>query len=144
MKVHTLLILFSAIILLSGCQQSKSSQPSVTVTAEEPPSEHYAKLVVSPTIDLGVFEGDNMRKTATLLLTNMGTDTLHILGAQPECDCTTLQVLDSTISPHSNGRLEVTLDLTGYPNDTIYKEVAIISNDIQEHVKRFNLKGLVK
>ena len=144
MELRILLILFSGILLLSGCHQPKNSQTTVTVTAEESPSEPYAKLVVSPTIDLGIFEGDDMKKTATLLLTNMGTDTLHILSVQPECDCTTLQVLDSAIAPHSNGRIEATLDLTGYPNDTIYKEVAIISNDYQEHVKRFNLKGLVK
>lgn len=144
MSIRTLFILFSGLLFLSGCQNKKNKEPEVTIIEEEVPTEPFAKLVISPKIDLGVFEGSNKMKSTTLMLTNVGTDTLHIIGAQPDCDCTTIHHVDSIIPPRGNGLIELTLDLTNYPADTIYNEVAIISNDYQERVKRFYLVGVNK
>ena len=132
--------------VIIGCKNKVENQSAVdTKQTDYPiPSRPYAALTVSPTIDLGEFTSDEMKKTATILVSNTGTDTLYIRGVQPDCLCTEAEVLDSVIAPRSNGRLQVSLDLTDYPEDTIYKEVAILSNDYRDNVKRFMLRGLKK
>jgi len=146
MNVRTLSILFLGLSLLSACKGG--DKPSAVFdneresqSAEQKPHAH---LSISENIDLGVFTADNLKKEATILITNTGNDTLYILSAQPECDCTTAEVLDSVVAPLKSGRLAVTLDLSDYPNDTIYKTVGIISNSVPDRVVRFNLVGVRK
>jgi hypothetical protein len=74
----------------------------------------------------------------------VGSDTLVIFGAQPECSCTTAHVIDSIIPPHGTGRMEVSMDVTGYPVDTLYKDINIVSNHHNGQVVSFRLMGVIQ
>jgi hypothetical protein len=144
MKIFKTLNLILGICFLVGChgnqRQNKVTMEENTELSVKP----RAILTVSSPIDMGEFQGDELKKTNTISIRNTGNDTLYIIGAEPDCLCTEVQVIDSVIAPLSNGRLRISLDLTEYPSDTIYKDVAIISNDSKDRVKRFQVMGIRK
>ena len=147
MNIRLLAIVFSGVCLLTGCKQTKSADDAQTVsqTSEKEVDEKpYAEISISPVIDMGVFKEGELKKSTLISLTNVGTDTLVIFGATPECECTTANVIDSVIPPHATGRMEVSLDVTGYPVDTLYKDINIVSNDKNGQVKTFRLMGVIQ
>ena len=151
MNIRSLAVVISGVLVLSACK--KSSSASVVTESEkqgvfkkntDAVPEKHAQLVVTSRIDMGVFEGEELVKSSMMSLTNAGNDTLYLLSAQPECDCTTVEIIDSVVPPKANGRLKVTLDLTTYPSDTIYKDIDIISNSYGNRVQRFMVYGIRK
>lgn len=104
----------------------------------------YAELKMPAKVDMGVFEGDQLKKSTTILIQNIGNDTLYIHGAQVECDCTELHLNDSVVAPYMSTSIDVTLDLSEYPNDTIYKTFGVLSNSRTGNVIRCDVFGLRK
>ncbi len=132
-------------VALISCTSNSTKPESVAkaeVAEQQAPSRPYAELHVPQTIDMGVFEGDQLVKETTIQLTNTGTDDLVILGAQPECNCTQILYIDSVIPAGQRGRVTVSQDLSEYPADTIRKQFGILSNDRHEQVKRITLIGV--
>lgn len=143
MKVKLFLFVFAVSIVLFACggQSQRIQEPSES-TQDQVPVRPYAELQVPLKVDLGVFEDGQMVKESTIQLTNTGTDTLHILGAQPDCYCTQIVYFDSVIPAGQRGRLTFTQDLSDFPADTIRKEFGIISNDRREQVKHITIVGV--
>ena len=102
----------------------------------------YAELRVPQTVDLGIFQGEDMKHSVTIALTNLGNDTLVILKVLPDCDCVEVERYDSLVAPGQHGCLTTSLNLTDYPADTIYKELGILSNSRSGNVTRITLFGL--
>ena len=143
MKIQTLAVALLSAGLLAGCQKAAKAPAEEAAAAEEQvPTAPYAELIVPERVDMGVFEGDNLKKTTTLQLSNVGTDTLFILSVIPDCDCTGVVYVDSVVAPQSRGRLELSLDLSGYPADTIYKDVGILSNNRKGRSQKITVFGL--
>lgn len=140
---------FSAIavlltLALAACQQSGSKNTAVEEpAAEQRPARPYAELYVPTNVDMGVFEGDELVKSVTLQLSNYGTDTLYVLGVEPECDCVKIIDYSPKVAPNVNAHLTVQLDVSEYA-DTVRKVFGIISNDRLERVKRVTLFGVRK
>lgn len=93
---------------------------------------------------MGTFQGAEMKKTVDIKVENVGNESLQIIHLSPECDCTTVSVSDSVIPPGSMTLVHATLDLSGYPTDTIRKRFSILSNSQKDHVATVTLKGEVK
>lgn len=127
-----------------GSNVNHNSNGNQSIAEEQVPVRPYAELQMPDNVDMGVFEGDHTVRSITLQMANIGTDTLYVLGVQPECECTTIADLDSIVPPHVNGHVTVQLDLTDYPTDTIWKSFSIISNDRNGQVKTVTVFGVRK
>lgn len=144
MKIRFLLVICGIVAAIVSCQQTgNNSSAEQDIVTEQRPTGPYAEVNVPLKVDMGTFEGDELVKTATLQLGNIGTDTLYVLGVEPECDC--VQILDYTskVAPHVNGHVTVQFDVSEY-SDTVRKVFGIISNDRLERVKRVTLFGVRK
>lgn len=155
MNVRSILSIFALALLLVGCHASSASHQSEAsatdddgsrpvVQSSSVPSVPYADLVIAQTVDMGTFEGDQLKKTMELTFENKGTAPLVITHAMPDCDCTEILAIDSVVAPNATGSVTVSLDLSGYPADTIRKDFGILSNDYQERATRVTLLGLRK
>ena len=144
MKIRFLLFICGIVAAIVSCQQTgnKSSAEQDAVT-EQRPTVPYAEVNIPQNVDMGIFEGDELVKSVTLQMSNLGTDTLYVLGVEPECDC--VQILDysSKVAPNVNGHVTVQLDVSEY-SDTVRKVFGIISNDRLERVKRVTVFGVRK
>ncbi len=108
------------------------------------PSVPYAELYIASEVDMGTFEGDTVKKSVDITMINTGTDTLFVRNALPECSCTELFIRDSILLPGDSGIITATLDVNGYPSDSVRREFGILSNDRRERVKRVALIGVRK
>jgi hypothetical protein len=127
-----------------GCSKTGKTQADSAEQAEEIPTVPYAKLQVYDPIDLGVFEGEHLQREVTMQLANVGNDTLRITAALPDCNCMEILRVDSTILPGGKGALVLSLDLSGYPKDTIYQELGIMSNSYKERARKITVFGIRK
>lgn len=141
---HTVLISLLIGIILCGCNRSKSPSTNVVFVSNEPPTVPYAELLVADEVAMGIFTGDSMKRQVDVMMENTGNDTLYIRNVLPQCDCTEIVSFDSIIPAGEKGSVIVSLDLTGYPADTIRKEIGILSNDRHERVKRVELIGICR
>lgn len=149
MKIRLLTIVFSGVCLLTSCKQAQTQASEdglrgAVQSEDKLPPLPRAEISMSSIIDMGVFTKEDIKKSTLVSLTNIGTDTLVIVGAQPECECTTATVIDSIVPPHGTGRMQVSLDLKGYPADTIYKDISIVSNHLEGKVLTFRLMGVIQ
>ena len=78
---------------------------------------------------MGDFTEPHYKKFVDISFKNAGTDTLHIIAAVPDCDCTEIEVLDSAVAPNHKGRLRAYLDLSEYPSDINRKRFFVLSNN---------------
>ncbi len=147
MKSNLSVLLFSGLCLLTSCNQSakpKVQEEQVIAQTQQVPDRPYAQFEIAPRLDLGVFEGDHLKQSKDIMFTNTGTDTLRVISAVPECDCTEVLYMDSIVAPHSNGRMTISLDLSSYPQDTIYKDIGIVTNSYKDHASTFTIFGVRK
>lgn len=139
--VYIIILLLTS--LLVGCKQSPKNvfeKGSLSDGSHLP--DKYAQLEAPTEVDLGIFDADHLIKSQTIEFRNTGNDTLFVLAAMPECECTEVELLDSAIAPHALGRIRASLNLEGYPADTIRKDFGIISNNYGERVVRVTLVGV--
>ena len=141
---YTVFITLLFAIILCGCNRSKSPSTNVVLVSNEPPTVPYAELLVADEVSMGIFTVDSMKKQVSITMENTGNDTLYIRNVLPQCDCTETVSFDSIIPAGEKGSVIVSLDLTGYPADTIRKEIGILSNDRRERVKRVELIGICR
>ena len=127
------LLLFS---LFVACKSEQPSKPLKTSGIENRP---YAIIDIADRVDMGIFDADTARKERTITFTNTGNGTLYVNHVLPECDCTVVLDYDSIVEPQQKGRIVVSLDMTGYVADTIYKTVNILSNDRDRRLVAVNL-----
>lgn len=138
---YFVLILTTAALV--GCKQKpKNVFEKGTLSDGSVIPEKYARLEVPTEVDLGVFDLDHIVKSQIVKFRNTGNDTLYVLAAMPECDCTEVELLDSAIAPQAMGRVRASLNLNDYPADTIRKDFGIISNNYGERVVRVTLVGV--
>ena len=152
MKSINALLVIALSFAFIGCKQQASpvavteQGPSKVFTKAQAETEQlpYAEINMPKKVNMGIFEGSELKKTTTIKTGNIGTDTLYLRGAQAECECTEHQLRDSVVPPHSSTSIEVTLDLSDYPNDTIYKTFGVISNSRTGNVTRCDVFGVRK
>lgn len=146
MKLKYSFLLFIGFLFLA-CKNTDSDNGMSKVFSRQNNSTEqlpYAELKMPAKVDMGVFEGDQLKKSTTILIQNIGNDTLYIRGAKAECDCTELHLNDSVVAPYRSTSIDVTLDLSEYPNDTIYKTFGVLSNSRTGNVIRCDVFGLRK
>ena len=140
-------IIFLVLLLFISCKKKteaiihlKSIDNAEEVVAARP----HAQIYMPKEIDMGDFLGTEMKKTISVKVENIGTVPLYIMQLVPECDCTMVTVEDSVVAPQSSTTLFATLDLSGYPSDSIRKNFDIISNSLKDRVATIVLKGSVQ
>lgn len=138
MKKTVVFSLCLLMLIVFSCSHVNKIEKCATAVKDSLP-EHFARLEVPATLDIGQFSEFSPLMSTTILIKNSGNDTLYVLGVVPECDCTELTLLDSIIPPCSSGRVQVKQDLSLYPADTIRKDFSIISNSYDERVRRVTL-----
>lgn len=139
MNIRYFIVSLFLLIGIIACKQTANEHP--TSVAIQDSLEPYAELRIREKVDLGLFNANNMEKSVGLELANVGTDTLYILGVLPDCDCTTLQLADSVIPPHSATVLTASLNLTEYLSGKTVKQFSILSNNKNNRVTRVTLIG---
>lgn len=147
MKIRYCLLCMVAVLLFTSCKEKqepttrlKGVENAEAVIAARP----HPQIVVPTEVDMGTFQGDEMKKEVDIKVENTGNDSLYINHLSPECDCTDVSIVDSVIAPGAATLVHATLDLSGYPADTIRKRFSIISNSLKDHVATITLKGEVK
>lgn len=144
MKGKTKLILTAVLFFaaLAGCKNSPSTSQGESgelQSSEMTDIPKFAKIVAPEVVDMGIFDKEHSIKIADVEVLNSGESTLFIRSVVPECDCTEILSVDSLVEPHEIGKIVVSLDMTKYPADTIYKTIHILSNDPECRVLNVNL-----
>ncbi len=138
------ILLLATGLFFIGCNQKRTSVPEPVLVSNEPPTVPYAELQVAEEVFLDDLNAEESKKSVDIPLKNTGTDTLYIRNVLPECDCTEIISFDSIIPPGEEGKLTASLDAFGYTEDTLRKEIGILSNDRRDRVKRVVLSGICK
>lgn len=81
-----------------------------------------------PEINLGPMYG-GMKKLGTIVLKNIGNDTLRILSVVPQCGCTTIKQPKAFLLPNESDAVEVEFNASGY-RGKVEKYINITTNDI--------------
>ena len=147
MKIRYSLLCVMVLCVLVSCKdkQEPTARLKGVENAEEVlASRPHAQISVSKEVDMGTFQGNEMEKTVDIKVENVGNEPLYIHHLTPECDCTVVSVADSVVAPGAATLVHATLDLSGYPADTIRKRFSIISSSQKDHVATVILKGEVK
>ena len=137
-------LLFASLCLgaVVSCQVSTKKQQTSENPAETIPS---AKLYIPRRVNLGDFDANNIKKSATLELRNIGDDTLYILAVRPDCDCVEVATVDSVVAPGAATSVHASLDMSDYLlGDTVVKQFVITSNSANERHVRVSLVGVLK
>lgn len=119
MKFNISVISFIAVLLLLSC-----SSNSVSI-----PKKDDAHLVIADRVDMGTFEPPLYKKFVTIEFENTGSDTLYVMSAVAECDCTEIEILTDRVPPKSKGMLKAYLDLSEYPPVPVEKRFFLTTND---------------
>ncbi len=141
-KVTTVLLLSA--LMMFGCKRSPVKENQNFYVTDSTALAPCGELSVPASVDMGVFVGDSLKKETVFKYRNVGNDTLYISSVLPECDCTEILDFEAKLAPGEVGAVKVSLDLSGYPCDTIRKDVGILSSDRHDRVKRVTLLGLRK
>ena len=146
MKIRYSVLCLAAFLVFLSCQnnQKKEETPARLRVSGSGVQRPYAQISVPLEVDMGTFQGNEMKKTVDIQVENVGDGPLQIGYLSSECDCTTVSVVDSVVAPGAATLLHATLDLSGYPADTIRKQFSIISNSLKDRVVTITLKGEVK
>jgi hypothetical protein len=92
---------------------------------------HGAVLIERTEADLGFIYRDEPQ-TLVFEFENASGDTLHMLGIEPSCDCTTAQVVPDVIVPQAGAKILVFFDPMGYEGRGQFTEyVRITTTDIE-------------
>lgn len=104
MKVKYFLFLMLSTLLASCNGQNKSEikQPGDAI------------LEIPERVDMGNIGGPHFKNFVDVKFKNTGTDTLYIIAALPECDCTEVQVMDQAVAPQKEGFLRAYLDASDF------------------------------
>jgi len=79
-------------------------------------------------IDLGpMYSG--MKKQGTIVLKNIGNDTLRIFSVVPQCGCTTVKPPKTFLLPNESDAVEVEFNASGY-RGKVEKYINIATNDL--------------
>lgn len=129
---------------LTACSKRQSSLKDI-------PEDYVPKSVVSKdseariecprVVDMGVFDYKTPVKSTTIEFSNNGDAPLYINAVVAECECTKILSVDSIVQPQGKGNIVVSLDLSEYLTDTIYKAIHIISSDRERHNLPIELKA---
>lgn len=146
MKIRYSFLCLAAFFVFLSCQDNqRKDEASVRLKGSESVDTlPHAQISVPLEVDMGTFQGSEMEKTVDIKVENVGGEPLYIDYLSPECDCTAVSVVDSVVAPGAATLVHATLDLSGYPADTIRKRFSIISNSRKDHVVTITLKGEVK
>ena len=147
MKVRYSLLLLMVLLAIVSCK-NKSEAPATLKGVENAEeiiaARPHAQISIPAEVDMGIFQGSEMKKTVDIQVENIGNTPLYINYLSPECNCTEVSVKDSVVAPGATTQIHATLDLSGYPADTIRKNFSVISNSQKKHVATVVLKGEVK
>ena len=89
-----------------------------------------AVLEIPERVDMGDIGAPHFKKYVDIKFKNTGTDTLYIIAAVPECDCTEVQILDQAVAPQKEGILRSYLDATDFrPGVETEKFFYVVSNN---------------
>lgn len=131
----------SIILALTGCTggQTNDQKDSQFPQTTGPSDNMMAHIDAPQIVDMGVFDYRTNLKTAEIEIGNTGEAPLIISSVVAECECTKILSVDSVVQPRERGKITVSLDMTGYMNDTIYKPIYVISSDPDKHVYLIDL-----
>ena len=121
-------------VLLSACANTEKKAPLGGGGSN-------AVLEIAEEVDMGDFTEPDYKKSVDINFRNTGTDTLHIISAVPDCDCTEVEILDSTVAPNHEGRLRASLDLSEYPIDENRKRFFVMTNNREARAVYVTLIG---
>lgn len=120
-------LLFRCTLLLSVVCACLIAQPKIHVDKTK--------------IDLGtIYHGDV--KTVKLLVSNSGTQPLHIRNVETSCGCTSAKKTLEPIAPGTSDTIEVSFNSTGF-DGKIRKEVMIYSDDPSSPTMFISITGTV-
>lgn len=137
-KTDFLIAMVSLILVLSACNSGSQREvrfPQMTGASDD----KMACLYAPDLVDMGVFDYKTPIKTTEIEFGNIGNATLVVSSVVAECECTKILSVDSIVQPMGKGKIVVSLDMTGYMNDTIYKPIYVISSDPDKHVYTIDL-----
>jgi len=145
MKIRCFFFLLLTLFCFAACKnEPKATLKTVENAKEIVEARPHPVLQMPASIDMGVFQEGEMVKTVEVMVRNTGNAPLMIAELLSECDCTTVTVADSLLNAGDSTMMKVSLDLTGYPSDTIRKSFTVISNSKPDRVMDIKVMGLVK
>lgn len=133
--------------LLASCTNSTGSIKGTVSEAEPTEASRmreagkFAHIVAPEVVDMGVFNHETPKKTTEIEIGNTGEALLHIKSVLSQCECTQILSVDSVLRPGEKGTIVVSMDLSKYLADTIYKQINVISSDPERHVLPIELMG---
>lgn len=141
-KTKFVIIAMLTALCLAGCRDLKRSTQDDgggLKFIEPTENDKFARLEVPEIVDMGIFDYETPIKTTEIVFRNSGDEKLCINGVVPECECTRIIRVDSVVPPKGIGKIVVSLDMSKYLADTIFKAIHIISNDPDKNVFEVNL-----
>jgi hypothetical protein len=119
------------------------SAPGSPAAPVSPASSGPILQVDKATYDFGkVAVGEKVRHT--YIITNTGSEMLHIANVQPSCHCTTAGNWTHDIAPGQSGEIAVQFDSTGFGSGgPVTKSITVYSNAKNEPRTTLLLKGTV-
>lgn len=89
--------------------------------------EPKIKVHPSTTIDIGdMYQGQKIGRT--VIIKNIGNDTLKITGVKAQCGCTATLIDKKEVAPNDSAKLDITFDSQSWLGK-VTKQVYITSND---------------
>lgn len=92
--------------------------------------------------DFGKVEQQTKAET-TFILTNVGTDTLQIMSANPSCGCTAAVLDAKLLAPGKTSRLKVTFDPHNKAEGPFTKVITLVSNSVVSPQKQIRIHGMI-
>jgi hypothetical protein len=116
--------------------------PTATTATTATDSSGPILQLSNPTYDFGkAAMGEKVRHT--YLVTNTGSEILHITKVQPGCHCTTVGDWTHDIAPGKGGEITVQFDSAGFGGGPVTKNISVYSNAKNEPRATLLLRGTV-
>lgn len=90
--------------------------------------------------DFGKVEQQSNAET-NFIISNVGSDTLQIMSANPSCGCTAAVLDEKKLAPGKTTRLHITFDPHNKAEGPFYKTITIMSNSVIEPQKQVRIHG---
>ena len=90
--------------------------------------------------DFGKVEQQGTAETF-FVISNVGSDTLQIVSANPSCGCTAAVLDEKKLAPGKTTRLKVTFDPHNKAEGPFFKTITIVSNSVVDPQKQVKIHG---